>query len=106
MKKSLKLLVIVAAIAQLTACVAPRAGAGSGLLFTEVKEGQFVDNGVSGSKVGTACSTNILGLASTGDASIEAAKRDASIRSVATIDRTYYSILSVYGKSCTIVKGN
>jgi hypothetical protein len=56
-------------------------------------------------KSGEACAQNILGIVSTGDSSIEMAKKNSGITKIATIDRTYWSILSVYGKACTKVAG-
>lgn len=63
-------------------------------------------SGASGSKMGTACSTNIAGIVATGDSSVEAAKKAGGISTVASVDYEYFTVLSFYGKVCTIVKGN
>ena len=56
-------------------------------------------------RVGRACGFNILGLLSAGDISTEAAKRDAGIRRVATVDKEIFSLLGVFSSVCTIVTG-
>jgi hypothetical protein len=106
MKNLSKLLVLSALLASLNGCALPRASAGAGFVYTDVTEGQYVDNNVKGSKKGEACGVNILGIASTGDSTIDAAKRNGYIQNIATIDRSYFSILGVYAKSCALIKGN
>ena len=80
------------------------------------KGGQFnrdpisrVDNSVTVTKRGTACVTNVLGLAAFGDSSIETAKKEGDIKNVAYVDRTYDGFmiyLPLFQKGCTVVKGN
>jgi hypothetical protein len=59
----------------------------------------------SGNRVGEACAFQILGLVATGDASIEAARRNGGISMISSVDQTLNSYLFVYAKSCTIVRG-
>ncbi|MEK6707138.1 MAG: TRL-like family protein [Bdellovibrionota bacterium] len=58
------------------------------------------------SKVGRSCSQNILGIVSLGDSSIDAARRNGRISTIAIVDREILNILYLYGQSCTVVKGN
>ena len=101
MKKLLAISLLV-----LSGCAAPLASSGPGMIFTDVKEAVQANNGVAAPKRGEACAQNILGIVSTGDSTVETAKRMANINSVATIDRSFWSILSVYAKACTVVSGN
>ncbi len=65
-----------------------------------------VDNSVTANKKGSACVTNVLGLAAFGDSSLEAAKKEGNIKNVSYVDRTYDNVLFLYQKGCTVVKGN
>ncbi len=58
-----------------------------------------------GDNEGKACAENYLGIYATGDASIQAAKKNGGIKRVATVDYTFTNIIGVYGKVCTIVHG-
>lgn len=89
----------------LSSCSGAFNRAGPGLVYTDTVEGLYVDNNVSAARTGKACSTKILSLFVTGDASVEAAKRNGRISSVATMDAEYSNILGVYGKACTVVRG-
>ena len=81
-------------------------GTGKGWIYTEVKEGEIATANQAGKKRGTACATNILGMVSSGDASIATAMRDGAISVVSYVDHSSYSVLGFYGKYCTIVTGN
>jgi hypothetical protein len=41
-----------------------------------------------------------------GDASIEAAKKQAGISSIASIDHDTFTVLGVYARFCTVVRGS
>ena len=103
---TIKRIITFALLSTLAACAHPLPSAGPGGVFTEAKEAVQANNGVAITKRGEACAQNILGIVSTGDTTVEAAKHAAGITNVATIDRSYWSILSAYGKACTIVAGN
>ena len=100
-----KLLIVSGVLLLTSACAAPMASSGPGGIFTEVTEGVQANNGVAINKSGEACAQNILGIVSTGDSTIDTAKKNAGITKVATIDRSFWSILSVYAKACTKVAG-
>lgn len=78
----------------------------TGLLYTKVQGPITTGNGIKTSKTGQACATNILGLISTGDASIDAAKKAGGITNVSSVDHDSTSVLMVYGQYCTVVKGD
>lgn len=78
---------------------------GPGILFTSTVDPVFYDNNVKQNKTGSACSVRVLALASTGDASINAAKNSAGIKKVASADTEYLNILGLFGKACTKVTG-
>ena len=96
-------MVAAAALFVLSGCVtSPLAGG----LYTDVKwDGSVANPTVTAQKIGTACATGILGLVATGDASIEAAKRNGNITKVATVDRNSTGIAFFYAEYCTIVSG-
>lgn len=106
MKSSYKICLLAACIFSLSNCAVPRPSAGAGWIYTNISEGEYVDNKVEISKNGEACATNVLGIASTGDATIDTAKRMSNIKNIATIDRSYFSVLGVFAKGCTVVRGN
>jgi hypothetical protein len=78
--------------------------AGPGVLYHDTTEA-VTATGVDGSKMGKSCASNILGIAATGDSSISAAKNRGGVSKVSTVDVSYFRILSLYGKTCTIVHG-
>ncbi len=76
-----------------------------GVLYTKGATGVAVNNNVAPTKEGKACMNSVLGLVAWGDASIEAAKRNAQIKDVATMDYKAENILGIYGEYCIVVKG-
>jgi hypothetical protein len=74
-------------------------------LYQNVHGPVDAENGVEPVKEGKACATNILGIVSTGDASIDAAKQAGGIKEVASVDYQVNSVLGLFAKFCTVVKG-
>lgn len=58
-----------------------------------------------GSARGEACASSILGAYASGDASLDAAKKNGGVVQVNAVDGTAYSFLGIYAKYCTIVYG-
>ena len=56
-------------------------------------------------KEGEACASSVLGIIATGDASIETARKNGGITSIASVDRRDTNILGLFMKHCTIVRG-
>ena len=77
-----------------------------GLLYSSTK-GNVTTTLARGAvaKTGEACTVNYVGLVSVGDASIEAARKNAGIKKIAYIDSSYTNILGLYQKYCTLVRG-
>jgi len=73
-------------------------------LIAQTNEPTLVTNN-PGTKVGKACGTNILSIFSQGDMSVEAAKANGKIKTVATVDREVTNFV-VYAKVCTVVTGS
>jgi hypothetical protein len=76
-----------------------------GLFYTDTKFGDTATTSTAATKEGRACATSILALFATGDASIDAAKRNGGITEVSFVDHTAKNVLGVFGEFCTIVKG-
>jgi hypothetical protein len=102
MKKHIMLLALAGTM---VGCASATSRNGTGLIYTDVTDSVTATNAEGASKIGTSCAMNILSLVSTGDMSIETAKKSASIRKVASVDYTANSILGVYNKTCVVVRG-
>jgi len=92
-------------IATLSACAISNPPAGHGFIYTEASEVIYYDPYIKPQQKATLCSTNILGLVSVGDNSFSALKLNSGIRKISTMERTYDGFLSIFAKSCLIVKG-
>lgn len=77
----------------------------NGGLYTDIKDGMAVTGNAGSSKVGTASATGILGLVAIGDASIQAAAREAGISRIHHVDYQAKSYVSVYSTYTIIVYG-
>lgn len=99
-----KLLVLVAAVG-LSSCATSLRAPLSGGLYSDLHAGSAATSNQAGNRVGEACATSILGLVATGDASIEAARRNGGITMITSADDSIMSILGVYAKYCTVVRG-
>jgi len=96
-------LVLLSALA-LTACGTLRQPVAGGI-YSDVIAPEGVSSNQAGNRVGQACATSILGLVATGDASIEAARRAGGITLITSVDGVSNTILGVYTKFCTVVRG-
>ena len=90
----------------LAGCATGSSNTGPGFIWTSHFEGSMVTANQAGKRRGQACTQNILGLFTSGDASVSAAMKDGAITVVSSIDRQWKSILGVWGKMCLIVTGN
>lgn len=99
-----KLLFVCSVLFLMSSCAMVQAPI-SGWAYTNVK-GPFAvtGNGVS-SKVGTAECQGILGLVTTGDASIETAAKSAGITKIHHVDYESSSIIGIIAKYKVIVYG-
>jgi hypothetical protein len=101
MKKTLLVLSIIILSGCATAGLNSKIGGG---WIANYKESEFATSNFATKKTGTACTQSILGITS-GDSSLEAAKKNGNITKISTVDSEYHNILYVYGKHCTIVQG-
>ena len=92
-------------LVMLSACAISNPPAGHGFIYTEATEVIYYDPYIKPQQKATLCSSNILGLFSTGDNSFAALKLNSGIRKISTMERTYSSVVSVFVKSCLVVKG-
>jgi hypothetical protein len=84
-------------------------GAGAvpmGILYTDATGPLSATGSGVGSKKGEACASGILGLISTGDASVAAAARSGGISRISTVSYQYTTILGIYTKTCAVVTGD
>jgi len=79
---------------------------GPGFIYTDHFEGDLVTANQAGRRRGEACSSNILGLVTSGDGSVSAAMKNGGITVVSSVDHHYSSVLGIWGKVCLIVTGN
>lgn len=106
MKKSIKMMAVAAVAAlSLSSCAVIGTEAGVGALYTNASEGQAVTSNSLGSKVGTATSTNILGLVVMGDASINTAAKTAGIKKISHVDCQKNNLLGIFSTYKVIVYG-
>ncbi len=106
MKKVCLLAGFIAIVSSISGCATVSGGNGMalGTIYSGYKMGGAVGAG-AGTKTGEACAMSILGLIALGDASISAAKAAGGIAQVAHVDHDIFSILGIYGKTCTVVVG-
>jgi len=99
------LVLITAGALSLTGCQIVATPA-AGWILTDVKYGDVATTAPAATKEGKACANSILGWVSSGDASIEAAKKAGGITTVSSVDHSAKQILGIVGDWCTIVRGN
>lgn len=99
-----KVLLLLGATIALGACATPATHTGSALFIQSKQPVLATDVAANGSKVGTACATNLLGLYISGDSSIAAAKKNGRITQVTSVDEEITSY-AVWSKVCTVVTG-
>lgn len=106
MKKTLIAVSVMAMAMIVTGCATTAGSSRTGFAAVNMAREAGEATAEAGSKTGTACSTNIAGIYASGDSSVEAAKKAGGISRVSSVDYEYFTILSFYGKVCTLVKGN
>jgi hypothetical protein len=104
--KKLFLFLVLSPLFFTTGCATGNSATGPGFIYTDHYEGIIATANQSGRKRGEACTQNILGLFTSGDASLGAAMKNGAITVVSSADHYFHSVMGVYGKMCTIVTGN
>lgn len=101
--RSILLVLSLAAFA--SGCFAQAASPVTGVFYSDVKAPLDAEGDAQAVREGQACTTSILGMVATGDASIEAAKEEGGITDVATVDYSSSGVLGIFAEFCTIVHG-
>ena len=76
-----------------------------GMLYTDVKSPVTATSNTNSSKVGTASATSILGIVAMGDASIDAAAKNAGITKIHHVDEHATSFLGIFSTYQVLVYG-
>lgn len=103
-----KLLAVPLLLAGLTGCagIAFRGqGVATAGIYADVITPKHATNNKVGKKKGEACATSILGLVTTGDATIRAAADAGGIKNISAVDSKHRNILGIVATHCTIVSG-
>lgn len=104
MKKTIiRVIAFVALTVSLQSCIATQAGTGG--IYTDVKQGEIATSNVRGSKVGTSKACAYLGLIAIGDASVDTAAKNGGITRISHVDSQKKSILGIITSTTTIVYG-
>ena len=106
MKIRLVLASLVAATFALGGCIAAPVVPPIGMVYTDFDAPLGGGPRDIGSKTGTSSVTAILGLFSTGDASVTAAAQAGGIRTVKGVDYQFTNVLGVYQRYTTVVTGD
>ena len=107
-----KILLLIALSIVVSSCAQTSNGVSSGLIYTSWKDRDpisRIDNSVQVNKSGKACVKLLAGLISTGDSSIETAKKNGGISKVSYVDRSLEAFniyIPIFQEGCTIVHGN
>lgn len=80
-------------------------GVANGFIFTNAVTPKHATDNALGKKKGEACATSILGLVTTGDATIRAAADAGGIKEISAVDARMKNILGIVATYCTIVSG-
>jgi hypothetical protein len=103
-----KLIIIPAVLAYLTGCASlafQGQGTAVGGIYTDAMTPFAVTQNEVGKKKGEACATSILGIITTGDASIRSAADAGGITTISAVDSSFMHILGIYSKYCVVVSG-
>ncbi len=89
----------------LSGCASSMRAPVPGILYNDSLAPVAVSSNPTGNRMGEACATSILGLYASGDASIEAARRNGGITMISSVDQVTENYFIFYAKYCTIVRG-
>ncbi|MFN7135127.1 MAG: TRL-like family protein [Myxococcales bacterium] len=107
--KLVRILALGALAASLSGC-AGIAFAGRGVpqagLYVDAQTGeQVTQNALGGKSSAPQCASSILGIVTTGDASVGTAAKQAGITRIAVVDQQYSNLLGLFAKYCVVVHG-
>lgn len=78
----------------------------TGAVYTNVTTPITATNNEKGPKTGKAKCLSVLGIAATGDCSIDTAAKNGNITEVKSVDVKTFSVLGLFNEQTTIVTGN
>jgi TRL-like protein family len=79
--------------------------AGGASIYSDVQFNEKATDNALGGKRGESCTSDILGIIASGDASAATAAKQAGITKIASVDATASNILFFYGTYCIVVTG-
>jgi hypothetical protein len=80
-------------------------GVAQGFIYTNAVTPRHATDNELGKKKGEACATSILGIVTTGDATIRAAADAGGIKEISAVDSQIKNILGIVATYCTVVSG-
>src|SRR5690349_7635768 len=80
-------------------------GVAHGFIYTDAVTPVHATENNIGRKTGEACATSILGIITTGAATIRAAADAGGVRNISAVDASIMQVLGIYAKHCTLVSG-
>ena len=80
-------------------------GVAIAVLYADATTPRHATTNNLGKKKGEACATSILGLVTTGDATIRAAADAGGIKNISAVDSKIRNILGIVATYCTVVSG-
>ena len=103
-----KLLAVPVVLMALTGCAGAAfmgQGVPQGFIYADATTPIHATENNIGKKKGEACAVSILGIVTTGNASIRAAADAGGIKQMSAIDSQITNILGIWAKYCTVVSG-
>jgi hypothetical protein len=90
----------------LSGCAAQAMAPVNGWVYSDVVGPLGATPVAKATRSGMSCAVSYFGLVALGDSGIEAAKRTGGISEVASVDYQTWSVLGIYARFCTLVRGN
>lgn len=105
MMRIMRPFMVVFTVSLLAGCAQPTRQPLTGFIYSDTKANESVTTNAAAPKTGQACMQSILGV-TTGDASMEAAKKAGGITQVAYVDNSSsQAVFGVWAQYCLIVHG-
>jgi|tagenome__1003787_1003787.scaffolds.fasta_scaffold19541988_2 hypothetical protein len=90
----------------LNGCAAQAMAPVNGWIYSDVVGPLGATPVAKATRSGASCAVSYVGWVALGDAGIETAKRNGGISEVASVDHQSWSVLGLYARFCTLVRGN
>ncbi len=84
----------------------PVIGAGPTIYANTAAPEWITDSARTGGKAGQACSSSVLGIVTTGEATVADAARKAGISKIAYTENTFENVLGIWARYCIVVHGD